>query len=550
MNDFSADVAVVGLGPAGRAVAHRCSAAGLDVLVVDPHPHRAWTPTYSAWADELPSWLPERWSRPTRTPEVWTDRQETHRSHLLRTEYIFAADHFSPALDTSAGAYALEHRRLTGLGCVDGSQLTGSSSSTPEGPIGATRAADRLRDVVDRALADPILGGSDAWFMDWRTDNGTSAADTPRFLYAVALDDDRVLLEETCLVGRPAFGLRELETRLRTRLHNRGCEVPDDAPVERVRFAVEGPKDSSPDGVLRFGGRGGLMHPGTGYSVASSLAEADTVAKAIADGDDPNAALWPRSAKAVSALRRVGLNALLTLDSGEVTTFFDKFFDLPVEAQRSLPFRSAGRGRDGEGDGNTVPIVTVAREKDVDARAVSPVTRSAPTTDPHRLLRCHRPSDHRPGVVQIVLPVAPRMGAGRLEVEGGRDLQLGQAVREVVGAVVGGRLDDAADDRPGWRGRRPAVDRGVVRGCRAGRAARSRWRRRARCRGASRRSRRDRCRIQPGPSSGPHMLVDVGTAAHAGRPVRWRYWPTGCWSRRSRCTTRRPCRGPELRWRG
>mgnify|MGYP001627216441 CR=1 FL=1 len=77
------------------------------------------------------------------------------------------------------------------------------------------------------------------------------------------------------------------------------------------------------------------MHPGTGYSVASSLAEADAVAKAIADGGDPNAALWPRSAKAVSALRRVGLNALLTLGSGEVATFFDTFFDLPVEAQRS-----------------------------------------------------------------------------------------------------------------------------------------------------------------------------------------------------------------------
>ena len=92
------------------------------------------------------------------------------------------------------------------------------------------------------------------------------------------------------------------------------------------------------------------MHPGTGYSVASSLAEADTVAKAIADGRDPNAALWPRSAKAVSALRGVGLNALLTLDSGEVATFFDTFFDLPVEAQRSYLSRSAGRGRDGEGD--------------------------------------------------------------------------------------------------------------------------------------------------------------------------------------------------------
>ncbi|HEX2857892.1 MAG TPA: lycopene cyclase family protein, partial [Propionibacteriaceae bacterium] len=54
------DVAVVGLGPAGRALAHRLLARGARVLAVDPHPERPWLPTYGGWAHQLPDWLPER----------------------------------------------------------------------------------------------------------------------------------------------------------------------------------------------------------------------------------------------------------------------------------------------------------------------------------------------------------------------------------------------------------------------------------------------------------------------------------------------------------
>ncbi|UJC78790.1 lycopene cyclase family protein [Rhodococcus erythropolis] len=336
-DNSSADVVIVGGGPAGRALATRCIARQLTVVIVDPHPRRVWTPTYSAWADELPSWLPDEViaSRIQR-PSVWAEEQKTFdRAYcVLNTSslQLFLSD-------TSAQFRALAARTLSpnSVVCTDGTQLTGSVVVDARGTDLTVTTAQQTAFgvIVDRALTAPVLGGGEAWFMDWRRDNGTSDADTPSFLYAVPLDDERVLLEETCLVGRPALGLRELEARLRTRLHNRGCEVPDDAPVERVRFAVEGPKDSPPGDVLRFGGRGGLMHPGTGYSVATSLAEADAVAEAIADGGDPEAALWPRSAKGVAALRRVGLNALLTLDPAEVATFFDRFFDLPVEAQRS-----------------------------------------------------------------------------------------------------------------------------------------------------------------------------------------------------------------------
>ena len=44
-DNSTADVVIVGGGPAGRALATRCIARQLTVVVVDPHPHRVWTPT-------------------------------------------------------------------------------------------------------------------------------------------------------------------------------------------------------------------------------------------------------------------------------------------------------------------------------------------------------------------------------------------------------------------------------------------------------------------------------------------------------------------------
>src|SRR3546814_10798569 len=69
--------------------------------------------------------------------------------------------------------------------------------------------------VVERDRAEPILEGADAWFMDWRTDNGARHGEAPSFLYAVALDDDRILLEETCLVGRPPLEIGRASCRER-----------------------------------------------------------------------------------------------------------------------------------------------------------------------------------------------------------------------------------------------------------------------------------------------------------------------------------------------
>ena len=53
MSGGRVDVAVVGLGPAGRSLASACAARGLRVVAVDPRPDAVWTPTYGVWEDEL-----------------------------------------------------------------------------------------------------------------------------------------------------------------------------------------------------------------------------------------------------------------------------------------------------------------------------------------------------------------------------------------------------------------------------------------------------------------------------------------------------------------
>jgi len=333
---IDAEVIVVGLGPAGRALAHRAAAAGLDVLAVDPRPDRPWTATYAAWLDELPPWLPESvLAARVAEPSAWTVRP--HR--IPRPYGVFDASALQRSLSLDgvrvctarADVVAADHVAL-----ADGAALRARAVIDARGgPAHRSRAQQTAFGViVDTATAAPALQGRDAWFMDWRRDNRTDSGDAPSFLYAVPLGQDRMLLEETCLVGRPALPLPELRRRLEVRLAARGVELSGSEPVERVRFGVQPPPEST-RGVARFGARGGLMHPGTGYAVAASLAAADPVAHALAGGRKATAALWSPSARAVAQLRASGLRVLLKLHPEQTPAFFAGFFTLPPERQRS-----------------------------------------------------------------------------------------------------------------------------------------------------------------------------------------------------------------------
>lgn len=332
----TADVVIVGAGPAGRALATRCIAQQLSVILVDPHPDRAWTATYAAWLDELPTWLPDAAiSSRIDHPSAWAQRP----TMLDRSYCVLNTSILQSILSTGSAQVIttkVTHLATNSVICADGTRVCADVVVDARGTSPTPRTAQQTAFgvVLDGAAAEPALDGAAAWFMDWRRDNGTPKTAEPSFLYAVPLDANRTLVEETCLVGRPPLPLGELKRRLHFRLRNRGVTIPEDTPVERVRFAVESPPGRRGD-PFRFGARGGLMHPGTGYSVATALSEADAVASALAHGNDPQRALWPRSARAVAALRRVGLSALLTLEAADVETFFATFFALPVEQQQA-----------------------------------------------------------------------------------------------------------------------------------------------------------------------------------------------------------------------
>jgi lycopene beta-cyclase len=340
---IAATVAVLGLGPAGRALAFRLARHGVDTVAVDAAPDRVWRPTYAAWADELPSWLAATAISTSTRPAAFARSEH----HLSRHYVVLDTAGLQRSLDLG-GVRAVRGR----VESADAHDVTLVGGETLRAELVVDARGSRVQPtkvqqtayglVVSRSQAEPI---GPTWFMDWRTDHGAGETAPPSFLYAVPLDDEHVLLEETCLVGRPALGAPELRDRLRARLSARGVRLTGEERVEHVRFAVEpepvsrAPRRGGPrTEPLRFGARGGLMHPATGYSVASSLVAAERLAEAVASEGTRIAALeevlWSRPARQVRALRRTGLTTLLRLPPDRVPDFFEAFFALPPSLQR------------------------------------------------------------------------------------------------------------------------------------------------------------------------------------------------------------------------
>lgn len=335
------DVVVVGLGPAGRATAAACAAAGSSVLALDPAAHRPWTATYGAWSDELAPGVPVavRIDRPV----VWT----THHQVLARAYSVLdtAALQHGLTLDgvdvRTVRVRALSAHRVL---CSDGRSILARLVLDARGAPAAGRTQQTAVGVVlPRERAAPVLQDAAALFMDWRPQHGAGPGAAPSFLYALPLDAERVLLEETCLAGRPGIGLAELRRRLERRLAWHGVHLHGAEPVERVRFALDTPLPRAEwlgrvPAVPRLGAAAALVHPATGYSVATSLRLAPAVAAAAMQPDPARAVqqvLWPVPARVVHSLRLRGLHVLLGLAPQQVPEFFAAFLALPVHHQRA-----------------------------------------------------------------------------------------------------------------------------------------------------------------------------------------------------------------------
>lgn len=342
------DLAVVGLGPAGRALASRAAALGLSVLAVDPRPDAVWSPTYGIWGEELAG-LPESVVRlrVTRPHLLARDR------HILQRDYLVLDNAGLQAALPLDGVQVRRDRleddqvaalRGTGPGqarVVVDARGARPAGAVPDDPAPAQTAYGIVVRIEDAA---PALDGAPAMLMDWRTDwapAGATPTGTPTFLYAIPVGPDRILLEETCLAAAPGLPIPELQERLRRRLLGRGVpEAVVDHPLEReiVRIPMRGRGQAAPPGVLAIGtaGRGGNLV--TGYSVAHSLARAEHLARAVAAGDPPVEA--DPSTRA-DLLREMGLRALLRLDVDGTLALFDAFGRLPTHAQRDFMSRDS-----------------------------------------------------------------------------------------------------------------------------------------------------------------------------------------------------------------
>ena len=335
------DVAVVGLGPAGRALASRCAASGLTVLVIDPHPDAPWRQTLSLWADQLPPWLRETvcgvdvLAHRVSAPAMYApDRAVLPRDYaVIANDALRSALPLGPGVTLErasiddAGLHALTARAHRVVDC------RGAGGESNRGPLQTAYGI-----VVTAGDAASALGGESALFMDWRSDYDRNHNSTPNssdnrhdddappsFLYAIPLDADRVLLEETCLAGSPGPGPAVLASRLRSRLAGRGVSTAAiDSPlaVERVRIPLMPPVAASDDPRVEcFGTAGGHGHAATGYSVAAMLAAVPAAVHALGSGRPLPA---PRTSLATT-LHHAGLRALLRADDRTLRELFNAF---------------------------------------------------------------------------------------------------------------------------------------------------------------------------------------------------------------------------------
>ena len=365
------DVAIVGAGPAGLALAHAITRRGVDSIVIAPDTQ--WHATYGAWRDDveacelgapLDAVVRGAW------PLVRVVGAREHR--LARPYVVFDNQRLKASLSAGIAmrvdsVVAAEHdTQTTTLRLASGDEVRARLviDATGSGVLLAHRqAANSNRAVSDRSApagaqtAYGLVVRSSAFvtpgvftLMDWRPPLSGEAASPhqgeaastqhPTFFYGAQFNDGATLVEETSLYAQPPFDVDTLRRLLAVRL---GVDLTSQAAsVELVRIPMGEALPSRGTRVVGFGAAAGYIHSVTGYSVAGSLRAAPRVADAIASalqqgkqGADLASAIWqavwPQQLLQTRAWHDAGLHALRRLPGDCVGEFFDEFFSLPVE---------------------------------------------------------------------------------------------------------------------------------------------------------------------------------------------------------------------------
>ncbi|PSS33530.1 Lycopene beta cyclase [Actinidia chinensis var. chinensis] len=359
------DLAVVGGGPAGLAVAQQVSQAGLSVCLIDPSPKLIWPNNYGVWVDEFEAMnlldcLDTTWSGAA----VFIDEQSTknldrpygrvNRKQLkskMMQKCILNGVKFHQAKVIKV----IHEESKSLLICNDGVTVQASVVLDATGFSRCLVQYDKPYNpgyqVAYGILAEVEEHPFDLnkmVFMDWRDSHLNNNRELkernrriPTFLYAMPFSSDRIFLEETSLVARPGLRMEDIQERMVARLRHLGIKVKSIEEDERCVIPMGGPLPVLPQRVVGIGGTAGMVHPSTGYMVARTLAAAPIVADAIVrylgsesslPGNDLSAQvwkdLWPIDRRRQREFFCFGMDILLKLDLQGTRRFFDAFFDL------------------------------------------------------------------------------------------------------------------------------------------------------------------------------------------------------------------------------
>jgi lycopene beta-cyclase len=354
------DVAVIGDGPAGSALARACRRQGIDVVLVgDDAP---WTATYSTWADDLVDdsgleLVDVDAVVAIASAEVWAYGARPHR--LPRTYATLDNDRLRAALRDH-----VEHRRVRvdrvrvgphghHLELADGSVVIARVVIDATGwPARFARhdseRAPAWQTALGIVLPEPPPGDlGTPTFMDFRrvlgpdgTPSSVGPSGVTTFCYSLPVRDGW-LVEETVLAARPAIEPIALLPRLAARLGRHPDSVLADAVrTEYVRIPLGGSRPGPDQPIVAFGAAAGYVHAATGFSVAASIRAAPRVAAAVGlalesspgtvDPAPIAEAVWTAPMRRTRVLHDFGLEVLLDLDDDEVRAFFDAFFELSI----------------------------------------------------------------------------------------------------------------------------------------------------------------------------------------------------------------------------
>ncbi|XP_010558132.1 PREDICTED: lycopene beta cyclase, chloroplastic-like [Tarenaya hassleriana] len=359
------DLAVVGGGPAGLAVAQQVSEAGLSVCSIDPSPRLIWPNNYGVWVDEFEAMdlldcLDTTWSGAV----VYVDdhvKKDLGRPYgrvnrkLLKSKMLQKCISNGVKFHQSRVTNVIHAESNSTVVCSDGVKIqaavvldaTGFSRclvqyDKPYNP-GYQVAYGILAEVDGHPFdVDKML------FMDWRDSHLENSRELkernrklPTFLYAMPFSSNRIFLEETSLVARPGLRMEDIQERMVARLKHLGINVKRVEEDEYCVIPMGGPLPVLPQRVVGIGGTAGMVHPSTGYMVARTLAAAPIVANAIVRslGSDKTLRgnklsaqvwgdLWPIERRRQREFFCFGMDILLKLDLDATRRFFDAFFDL------------------------------------------------------------------------------------------------------------------------------------------------------------------------------------------------------------------------------